>query len=106
MCVSQNRNQSVNAKYVLDYLPRMSSFPTCITCPTCLRAYVLYVLTLPYVPTCLGAFVFFYMPHVISIFMCVTYFHFLRALRVFNFSRDLLAFIFLCAYMPSSFYVP
>ena len=106
MCVSQNRNQSVNAKYVLDYLPRMLSFPTCITCLTCLRAYVLYVLTLPYVSAFLRVFVFFQMPLVISFFLCVRYFHFLRTLRAFNFSRDLLAFIFLCAYVLSSFYVP
>ena len=48
-------------------------------------------------PAYLRAFVFFYLPHVISFFMCVTYFHFLRALPAFNFSRDLLA---LSSYVP------
>ena len=61
---------------------------------TCLRALCAYF---PSVPAYLRAFGFFYMPHVISFFMCVTRFHFLRALRGFHFSLDLLAFIFLCA---------
>lgn len=70
---------------------------------TCLCALCAYFTLRAYLPWCLCLFLHascdfnFYVRYVLS---------FLRALRVFNFSRDLLAFIFLCAYMPSSFYVP
>ena len=79
---------------VLNYVPRVPSYPTCFTCLCALRAFV------PLLLTCL------------HFFPCLTCLHFLRALRAFNFLE---AFIFLCALrafifyvscVPSFFYVP
>ena len=63
-------------KSVLNYMPRVLS---CTTCLTCFHTIAFYVFSFFYVPS------IFYVPYVLSLFTCLTWPHFLRALSSFFF---------------------
>ena len=84
-------------KSVLNCVPRMTSYPTCLTCLMCLRGFVSLLLTCLQISTYLTGLYFF---------TCVTCLHFLRALRTFIFLRALPTFFFYVHSVLSFFYVP
>ena len=84
---------------VLNYVPRVPSCPTSLTCLCALPEFV---------PLSLRAFIFlrdfiFTWLTCTHFFTCLLCLHFLRALLVFNFLRALHALIFLCDLRAFSF---
>ena len=92
-----------NKSGVLNYVPRVTSCPMCLTCSRALRVCVLlclcvflcvlacFVPHVPYVPS------FLYVPYVSSFFTCLMYPHFLQALRALIFYVPKVSSLFLRA---------